>query len=98
MLAGEFVDTGSVRDLIRDARHPYTRGLLAANLHGARKGERLEAISGTPPGLQVPPTPRSFAPRDRCPKASLHRGEPPAADLGIDPTVRRRPPPPSTPP
>src|SRR5258707_5880578 len=49
MYAGEFVETGTVRELIRDARHPYTRGLLAANLHGVKKGERLEAIPGAPP-------------------------------------------------
>src|SRR5216683_2651237 len=70
MYAGEFVETGTVRELIRDARHPYTRGLLAANLHGARKGERLEAIPGAPPALDVAPTACSFAPRCRFAKAS----------------------------
>ncbi len=88
MYAGEFVETGSVRELIRDARHPYTRGLLAANLHGARKGERLEAISGTPPGLDVAPTACSFAPRCRFAEASCHRERPPAVDLGNGRMVR----------
>ena len=63
MYAGEIVETGSVRDLIRDARHPYTKGLLAANLHGAVKGERLNAIAGAPPALEVAPAACSFAPR-----------------------------------
>lgn len=65
MYAGAFVETGSVRDIIRDARHPYTRGLLAANLHGAVKGERLDAIPGAPPALETAPTLCAFAPR--CP-------------------------------
>ncbi len=37
MYAGQVVETGSVRDIIRSPQHPYTRGLLAANLHGARR-------------------------------------------------------------
>ena len=65
MYAGEFVETGTVRDVIRDARHPYARGLLAANLHGVRKGERLDAIPGAPPALHEPPRACSFAPRCR---------------------------------
>jgi len=71
MYAGQIVETGTVRELIGDPRHPYTRGLLAANLHGARKGERLDAIPGAPPALNDPPASCSFAPRcslaeDRC--------------------------------
>ncbi|WP_284178908.1 ABC transporter ATP-binding protein [Rhabdaerophilum sp. SD176] len=71
MYAGEFVETGTVRQIIREPRHPYTKGLLAANLHGAVKGERLDAIPGAPPALETKPTACSFAPRclvrqDRC--------------------------------
>ncbi len=44
MYAGEIRGNRTVRDILRDPRHPYTRGLLAANLHGAEKGTRLEAI------------------------------------------------------
>lgn len=77
MYAGEFVETGSVRDIIRNPQHPYTRGLLAANLHGAVKGARLEAIPGSPPPLEQPPTVCSFAPR--CPVAAktCHQSRPP---------------------
>ncbi len=65
MYAGSFVETGAIRDIIRDPRHPYTRGLLAANLHGATKGARLDAIPGAPPPLDEPPHLCPFAPR--CP-------------------------------
>ncbi|EIE51431.1 oligopeptide/dipeptide ABC transporter, ATPase subunit, partial [Citreicella sp. 357] len=33
MYAGQIVEEGTTREIINDARHPYTRGLLAANLH-----------------------------------------------------------------
>jgi peptide/nickel transport system ATP-binding protein len=68
MYAGSFVETGTVADIIRDARHPYSRGLLAANLVGAVPGERLAAIPGAPPMLHQAPRGCMFAPR--CGQAS----------------------------
>jgi peptide/nickel transport system ATP-binding protein len=71
MYAGSFVETGSVAEIIRDARHPYSQGLLAANLVGAEPGALLQAIPGAPPALNAPPVGCAFAPRcslagDRC--------------------------------
>ena len=63
MYAGNIVETGTSAEIIKDPRHPYTRGLLAANLHDARPGERLEAIPGAPPALATRPDSCSFAPR-----------------------------------
>ena len=79
MYAGEFVETGSVRELIKDGRHPYTRGLLAANLHGAKKGERLEAIPGAPPPLDEAPLCCSFEPRCKFAEARCKTDRPPVA-------------------
>ncbi|MDD9718802.1 ABC transporter ATP-binding protein [Dinoroseobacter sp. PD6] len=70
MYAGSFVETGSVAEIIRDGRHPYTKGLLAANLVGAEPGTPLEAIPGAPPALHAPPVGCAFAPRcDRAREA-----------------------------
>jgi peptide/nickel transport system ATP-binding protein len=88
MYGGEFVETGSLRKVIRDARHPYTRGLLAANLHGVRKGERLEAIPGAPPALEVAPTACSFAPPCRWAQASCNSERPPEVELDRGRMVR----------
>lgn len=63
MYAGSFVETGSVADIIRDARHPYSKGLLAANLVGAVPGTRLDAVPGAPPALSALPEGCAFAPR-----------------------------------
>jgi len=64
MYAGRIVEAAPVRELFRDPRHPYTRGLLAS-IPGAAPGSKLRAIPGTvPPIGQLPPG-CAFAPR--CP-------------------------------
>ena len=71
MYAGRFIETGSVRKIIRTPQHPYTQGLLASTVGGSMRGQRLEAIPGSPPDLTSLPNGCSFAPRcrfteDRC--------------------------------
>ncbi len=88
MYAGQIVETGTVRELISNPQHPYTKGLLAANLHGARKGERLEAIPGAPPALNEAPASCSFAPRCRQAFEACQIGLPPVVKLGGDRIVR----------
>lgn len=63
MYGGRIVETGTLHEVVRKPAHPYTRGLLASTVVGARRGQRLEAISGTPPRLDAPPQGCSFAPR-----------------------------------
>src|SRR5438067_2353247 len=63
MYAGRFVETGTARDVLRKRAHPYTEGLLAANLHGVEPGSRLLTIPGAPPNLGALPPGCSFAPR-----------------------------------
>ncbi len=67
MYAGQIVEAGAVRDVLRAPAHPYTRGLLASNAHGAAKGQPLATIPGAPPILDAAPTACAFAPR--CPIA-----------------------------
>jgi len=88
MYAGQIVETGTVRELLTDPRHPYTRGLLAANLHGAKRGERLEAIPGAPPPLNEAPSSCSFAPRCKQAQDACRTSLPPAAALGEGRLVR----------
>lgn len=82
MYAGTIVETGTIAQIIKDPRHPYTKGLLAANLHGAVKGARLDAIPGAPPTLEEPPSSCPFAPR--CPVAQqvCHQALPPLVRPG----------------
>ena len=68
MYAGEIVERGTVPELLRSPRHPYTQGLLAAV-------PRLDAPKDAPladiPGTVPPPTdwPTGCAFHPRCPKA-----------------------------
>ncbi|MCK9496657.1 MAG: ABC transporter ATP-binding protein [Dehalococcoidia bacterium] len=66
MYAGRIVEKGTVAEIVRSPRHPYTRGLIEANVRPGQS-ERPEAIKGSPPNLAALPPGCSFAPR--CPVA-----------------------------
>jgi peptide/nickel transport system ATP-binding protein len=83
MYAGQIVESGPVRDILRDPRHPYTQGLLASTLRKGERSRRLAAIPGTPPDIAALPPGCPFAPR--CPKAE------PACTAALPPTVRPSP-------
>lgn len=63
MYAGQIVEQGALRDIVRSPVHPYAKGLLVSTVHGAKRGERLETIPCTPPALDAAPASCSFAPR-----------------------------------
>jgi oligopeptide/dipeptide ABC transporter ATP-binding protein len=63
MYAGNVVETGPVRAIFREPRHPYTRALLAAlPAAGAVRGA-LASLPGQVPDLVNPPPGCRFAPR-----------------------------------
>lgn len=82
MYAGRIVETGSVRDIIRNPRHPYTQGLLASRAHDAMAGARLDAIPGSPPDLAALPPGCSFAPRCKHTAAACLTAAPEAIEVG----------------
>ena len=82
MYAGRFVETGSVRDVLKRHAHPYTEGLLAANLHGSEPGARLTTIPGSPPNLSALPQGCSFGPRCIHVLDSCRKTDPPPVVCG----------------
>jgi peptide/nickel transport system ATP-binding protein len=82
MYAGEIVEQGTLSQIVRSPVHPYARGLLAATVHGAKRGERLETIPGTPPTLDKAPANCSFAPRCGFAEARCLDRLPPNVPLG----------------
>jgi oligopeptide/dipeptide ABC transporter ATP-binding protein len=62
MYAGQIVEQGPVRDLFRDAKHPYTQALLGSMPKLGSK-EPLFAIPGQPPNLACLPAGCAFHPR-----------------------------------
>jgi peptide/nickel transport system ATP-binding protein len=68
MYLGEVVESGPVEALFADARHPYTRALLAAMpSHDPDRRTREAPIAGDPPNPIDPPSGCRFHPR--CPFA-----------------------------
>lgn len=64
MYAGQIVEEGDVRTIMRTPRHPYTQALLQSRAHGSlAKGARLATIGGAPPDLANLPPGCAFAPR-----------------------------------
>jgi peptide/nickel transport system ATP-binding protein/oligopeptide transport system ATP-binding protein len=70
MYAGKIVEEAPVRDLFKDPRHPYTRGLLGSVPVIGRKaqtGRRLQEIPGMVPSPLEMPSGCRYHPR--CPSA-----------------------------
>ncbi|NUU20435.1 MAG: ABC transporter ATP-binding protein [Streptomycetaceae bacterium] len=64
MYAGRCIEKGSVREVLRDARHPYTWGLLSSVPDlGGDVDTPLRPVRGTPPSLLSPPSGCPFHPR-----------------------------------
>jgi peptide/nickel transport system ATP-binding protein len=63
MYAGRIVEEGKVGDIIRNPKHPYTKGLLGARVELAHGRDRLVTIPGSPPDLTALPPGCAFAPR-----------------------------------
>ena len=67
MYAGQIVETGTVDEVFRAPRHPYTLGLLRSVPDFDSVQDSLSAIQGAPPDLVLPPPGCRFHPR--CPFA-----------------------------
>ncbi|PTM53383.1 ABC transporter ATP-binding protein [Phreatobacter oligotrophus] len=83
MYGGRIVETGPIRDILNAPRHPYTIGLLKSRAHGAMtKGQRLDAIPGSPPDLANLPPGCSFAPRCKLALPACSEATPAPVDVG----------------
>ena len=66
MYAGRIVEEADIRTVLRDPKHPYTKGLIASIPVLGRVRDRLEVIPGTVPNLIDLPAGCRFAPRCRA--------------------------------
>ncbi len=64
MYAGCLVESGTINDIFYDAKHPYTRALLASIPSLVDDVERLSTIPGEPPNLMNLPSGCAF--QNRC--------------------------------
>jgi len=83
MYAGVIVEYGSVMDVFKDPKHPYTVGLLRAiPTYGTKRGE-IKGIPGSVPNFLYPPPGCRFHPR--CEHATPRCAEeppPPPTEIG----------------
>ena len=63
MYAGHIVESGRVKDVFRDPRHPYTKGLLDSAPDFDQPERELVPIPGFPPNLAMRAAGCPFAPR-----------------------------------
>jgi oligopeptide/dipeptide ABC transporter ATP-binding protein len=67
MYAGIIAEQGNTDHIFREAKHPYTQGLLASLPSRAKRGRALYSIPGTVPNPAYKPAGCPFHPR--CPHA-----------------------------
>ena len=90
MYAGQIVETGPAKELLRNPRHPYTRALLDSvpRLDSAAEVTRLTAIPGSVPRLGAFPSGCRFHPRCNQARPECAREAP--ALTAVDPTRQVR--------
>lgn len=73
MYMGDIVESGTVEEVLRTPRHPYTRALLRSiPVLGRGKNQQLEPIRGSTPDPYQRPKGCQFAPRcDECEQRCL---------------------------
>jgi peptide/nickel transport system ATP-binding protein len=84
MYAGNIVESGVVRAVLKSPQHPYTRALLAAiPTVGHKRGELL-GLPGAVPNLLAPPPGCRFAPRCAQAQQRCSAALPPALAVGAE--------------
>ena len=77
MYAGKIVETGTVREVFYDPRHPYTWGLMSSSPAAELKNGRLRTIEGALPRNDREIHGDAFAPRNPFALAIDYEEEPP---------------------
>ncbi|OWR31529.1 glutathione ABC transporter ATP-binding protein [Saccharibacillus sp. O23] len=83
LYAGRIAEQGTAAEVLGNPRHPYTIGLLnAVATQEGRRGERLRAIEGSPPGLAEMPDGCRFHPRCAWATERCRSSVPPLSEQG----------------
>ncbi|GAB6277908.1 MAG: ABC transporter ATP-binding protein [Rectinema sp.] len=82
MYAGRIMEQGDVRSIFKDARHPYTKGLLDSIPKINEDRDRLPAIEGVVPNQLNMPAGCPFEPRCSLSSDKCREEMPPLAPIG----------------
>lgn len=88
MYAGQMVEDAPTRDLFKDPRHPYTRGLFASLPARNRRGQDLATLEGVVPDSSAWPKACRFADRCKYDWEACHTIAPKFRPAGSDRPVR----------
>lgn len=88
MYAGLMVEQGTPQHIFHQARHPYTRALLAALPTGEKRGQRLYSIPGSVPHPAYKPEGCPFHPRCEYRQSSCEKEFPEMCDYSDDHQAR----------
>jgi oligopeptide/dipeptide ABC transporter ATP-binding protein len=86
--AGQIVEIGPARSVLRRPLHPYTRALLGAVPRPGADTERLTSIPGTVPHPHRMPSGCRFHPRCQFAQRDCAQGRVPLLEAGPDRQVR----------
>jgi len=81
MYGGRLVESGPVREVLHDPRHPYTLGLVRSAPDFDNVRAALVPIPGSPPSLISPPAGCRFHPRCKFAEEDCQVTEPPLKPL-----------------
>jgi len=82
MYAGNIVEYGSIKEIFKNPKHPYTVGLLETIPNPKKKVETLPVIRGTVPNLINPPLGCRFHPRCKYIKDICKKEKPSLTKVG----------------
>jgi peptide/nickel transport system ATP-binding protein len=82
MYAGKIVEQGDIRNIYKEAVHPYTQKLVTAFPSVVGEKRELSSIHGFPPDLLQPPPGCRFHPRCEYAMDICKEKEPPIVDIG----------------
>jgi len=79
--AGNIVESGPTRDVLKDPKHPYTQGLVNSIMSLISDPEKIKGIPGDPPSLLDPPSGCRFHPRCTYVREECKKEKPPMYSL-----------------
>ena len=82
MYSGRIAEIGPVKDIIQNAMHPYTSGLMGSIPTLSQENDRLIQIPGSMPRLGEIPTGCAFSPRCNRAFDTCHKTSPDLIALG----------------
>jgi oligopeptide/dipeptide ABC transporter ATP-binding protein len=84
LYAGEIIEIGSVFDVLKNPKHPYTKGLIDSYPTPGMRQKRIDPVEGKQPDLAFLPPGCRFAPRCKLVMPECRAGDIDFLETGIE--------------